>query len=47
MKAIVTGGAAGLGAAIVSRLRAEGVDVAVLDLTTGFDVTDPEQWETV
>jgi len=47
VKAIVTGGAAGLGAAIVSRLRAEGVDVEVLDLTTGFDVTDPEQWEAV
>ena len=38
MKAIVTGGAAGLGAAMVSRLRAEGLDVEVLDLTTGFDV---------
>lgn len=47
MRAIVTGGAAGLGAAMVSRLRAEGLEVEVLDLTTGFDVTDPEQWESV
>lgn len=47
MRAIVTGGASGLGAAMVSRLRAESFDVEVLDLTTGFDVTDPDQWETV
>ncbi len=47
MKAIVTGGASGLGAAIVERLTTEGLDVDVLDLTTGFDVTDPRQWETV
>ncbi len=47
MNAIVTGGASGLGAAIVSRLTVEGFDVAVLDLTTGFDVTDPQHWEAV
>lgn len=47
MRGIVTGGASGLGAAIVSRLESEGFDVEVLDLTTGFDVTDPGQWETV
>jgi NAD(P)-dependent dehydrogenase (short-subunit alcohol dehydrogenase family) len=47
MKAIVTGGASGLGAAIVSRLRSEGLGVDVLDLTTGFDVTDPALWDTV
>jgi NAD(P)-dependent dehydrogenase (short-subunit alcohol dehydrogenase family) len=47
MKAIVTGGAAGLGAAMVDRLRAEGLEVDVLDLTTGFDVTVPGQWESV
>ncbi len=47
MKAIVTGGASGLGAAIVSRLTAEGYEVAVLDLTTGFDVTDPDRWQAV
>jgi len=47
VKAIVTGGASGLGAAIVSRLGGEGFDVDVLDLTTGFDVTDPARWDTV
>jgi NAD(P)-dependent dehydrogenase (short-subunit alcohol dehydrogenase family) len=36
-----------LGAAIVERLRAEGLDVGVLDLTTGFDVSDPGAWEDV
>ena len=47
MRAIVTGGAAGLGAAMVARLSSEGMAVEVLDLTTGFDVTDPEQWDAV
>jgi NAD(P)-dependent dehydrogenase (short-subunit alcohol dehydrogenase family) len=47
MRAIVTGGASGLGAAIVSRLRSEGLEVDVLDLTTGFDVTDPAHWDAV
>ena len=47
MKAIVTGGAAGLGAAMVSRLRVEGLEVESLDLTTGFDVTDPARWDGV
>lgn len=47
MKAIVTGGASGLGAATVARLRAEELDVEVLDLTTGFDVSDPGHWEEV
>ena len=47
MNAIVTGGASGLGAAMVARLVAEGLDVEVLDLTTGFDVTDPDRWESV
>jgi NAD(P)-dependent dehydrogenase (short-subunit alcohol dehydrogenase family) len=44
---VVTGGASGLGAAIASRLRAEGLDVEVLDLTTGFDVSDPDAWREV
>ena len=45
--ALVTGGASGLGAAIVARLRAEEYEVEVLDLTTGFDVSDPLAWERV
>ena len=44
-RALVTGGASGIGAALVSRLRTEGFDVESLDLVTGFDVTDPEAWE--
>jgi len=47
VKAIVTGGAGGLGTAIVERLRREGLDVEILDLTTGFDVTDEAAWDTV
>lgn len=46
--ALVTGGASGIGSAIVARLRSDGFGVAVLDLTPtdepgGFvaDVTDP------
>lgn len=45
--ALVTGGASGIGAALVARLRAEGFDVRVLDLTTGFDVGSHHDWETV
>lgn len=43
----MTGGASGIGAAVVRALEAEGTDVGVLDLGTGFDVSDPEQWDTV
>jgi NAD(P)-dependent dehydrogenase (short-subunit alcohol dehydrogenase family) len=46
-RAIVTGGASGIGATLVERLRAEGFDVESLDLRTGFDVSDPTHWETV
>jgi NAD(P)-dependent dehydrogenase (short-subunit alcohol dehydrogenase family) len=45
--ALVTGGASGIGAAVVDLLRAEGADVQVLDLAEGFDVGDPQAWETV
>jgi len=45
--AIVTGGASGIGAAIVARLRSEGLEVDVLDLVNGFDVAEPQHWEEV
>jgi len=45
--ALVTGGASGIGAAIVAALEAEGTDVEVLDLRHGFDVGDPRAWEPV
>ena len=45
--ALVTGGASGIGAALVTRLRHEGFEVRSLDLATGFDVTDPSHWDAV
>ena len=45
--ALVTGGASGIGAAIVARLRAEGADVTSLDLADGFDVSDAAAWDGV
>jgi NAD(P)-dependent dehydrogenase (short-subunit alcohol dehydrogenase family) len=45
--AIVTGGAAGIGAAVVAALEREGTQVQSLDLATGFDVSDPQAWEGV
>jgi NAD(P)-dependent dehydrogenase (short-subunit alcohol dehydrogenase family) len=45
--ALVTGGASGIGAALVARLEGEGAEVRVLDLRTGFDVSDPLAWEGV
>lgn len=45
--ALVTGGASGIGAAVVRLLEAEGTRVQVLDLATGFDVSDPAGWESV
>ena len=46
-RALVTGGASGIGAAIVARLESEGFEVEALDLTTGFDVSDPDAWQHV
>jgi NAD(P)-dependent dehydrogenase (short-subunit alcohol dehydrogenase family) len=45
--ALVTGGASGIGAAIVELLRGEGADVQALDLADGFDVSDAQAWDTV
>ena len=47
MKALVTGGASGIGAAIVARLLAKGYEVDSLDIVNGFDVSDPDAWEAV
>jgi NAD(P)-dependent dehydrogenase (short-subunit alcohol dehydrogenase family) len=46
-EAIVTGGASGIGAAVVRALEAEGTEVRVLDIATGFDVSDQARWEGV
>jgi NAD(P)-dependent dehydrogenase (short-subunit alcohol dehydrogenase family) len=45
--ALVTGGRSGIGAAIVSALERDGVDVRVLDLVDGFDVSDSRAWDEV
>src|SRR5918912_1869225 len=41
--ALVTGGASGIGAAVVERLRDGGADVHVFDLANGEDVRDSAQ----
>jgi NAD(P)-dependent dehydrogenase (short-subunit alcohol dehydrogenase family) len=45
--ALVTGGRSGIGAAIVAALERHGVDVQVLDIDDGFDVSDPRAWDAV
>jgi NAD(P)-dependent dehydrogenase (short-subunit alcohol dehydrogenase family) len=45
--ALVTGGASGIGAALVEKLRAAGTDVRVLDLADGFDVSNASAWDSV
>jgi NAD(P)-dependent dehydrogenase (short-subunit alcohol dehydrogenase family) len=45
--AVVTGGASGIGAAVVRALEGEGASVQALDLATGFDVSDPDAWDDV
>jgi NAD(P)-dependent dehydrogenase (short-subunit alcohol dehydrogenase family) len=47
VKALVTGGEGGLGRAFRARLEREGYQVESLDISTGFDVTDPAAWERV
>ena len=42
-RAFVTGGASGIGAAVVERLRQGGADVHVVDLANGDDVRDSAQ----
>lgn len=43
----MTGGRSGIGAAVVAALEREGVEVKVLDVVDGFDVSDPRAWEDV
>jgi NAD(P)-dependent dehydrogenase (short-subunit alcohol dehydrogenase family) len=45
--ALVTGGRSGIGAAIVAALERDGVEVQVLDVVDGFDVSDPSAWDAV
>jgi NAD(P)-dependent dehydrogenase (short-subunit alcohol dehydrogenase family) len=45
--ALVTGGASGIGAAIVALLEAEGAHVQVLDLRDGFDAADASAWDAI
>ena len=45
MTAVVTGGASGIGSAVVNRLRTVGADVVVWDIKDGdihCDISDPE-----
>jgi NAD(P)-dependent dehydrogenase (short-subunit alcohol dehydrogenase family) len=46
-RALVTGSASGIGAAVARALEREGIAVESLDVMTGFDVSDPAAWESV
>lgn len=43
----MTGGASGIGRAIVDLLERDGHEVTLLDVRTGFDVGDPVAWDSV
>jgi NAD(P)-dependent dehydrogenase (short-subunit alcohol dehydrogenase family) len=45
--ALVTGGRSGIGAATVAALERDGVEVQVLDIVDGFDVSDARAWDAV
>ena len=47
MRALVTGAASGIGAALVTALEERGDDVEPLDLVDGFDVSEPSAWKAV